>query len=193
MNNWNLLFLKKLFLWSQNFWILSIPYSSKHSRNLATLIKTMEKSLRELSFLMLFFIVSMILFSTFVYFCEVAENSAMFPSIPSSFWWAIVTMTTVGYGDTYPISPLGKVVGFFCAICGVLCIALPVPSIVSNFHRIYQVSLALLYLIRRSWGPHYVVAKIGLHFWPNLLFWYFGHFDMPFCTGNFNMSFNLPF
>lgn len=118
--------------------IVRIAKLSRHSRNLNTLIKTMKTSLRELSFLMLFFIVSMILFSTFIYFCEVGENGAMFPSIPAAFWWAIVTMTTVGYGDMYPTTPLGKVVGFFCALCGVLCIALPVPSIVSNFHRLYQ-------------------------------------------------------
>ena len=119
--------------------IVRIAKLSRHSRNLNTLIKTMKTSLRELSFLMLFFIVSMILFSTFIYFCEVGENGEQFPSIPHAFWWAIVTMTTVGYGDLSPITPLGKVVGFFCAICGVLCIALPVPSIVSNFHRLYQV------------------------------------------------------
>lgn len=118
--------------------IVRIAKLSRHSRNLSTLIKTMKTSLRELSFLMLFFIVSMVLFATFVYFCEVADNPNMFPSIPASFWWAIVTMTTVGYGDTYPITALGKVVGFLCTICGVLCIALPVPSIVSNFHRLYQ-------------------------------------------------------
>ncbi|CBY09671.1 unnamed protein product [Oikopleura dioica] len=121
--------------------IVRIAKLSRHSRNLSTLIKTMKTSLRELSFLMLFFIVSMVLFATFVYFCEVADNPNMFPSIPASFWWAIVTMTTVGYGDTYPITALGKVVGFLCTICGVLCIALPVPSIVSNFHRLYQVSI----------------------------------------------------
>ena len=80
--------------------IVRIAKLSRHSRNLSTLIKTMKTSLRELSFLMLFFIVSMVLFATFVYFCEVADNPNMFPSIPASFWWAIVTMTT-GTGCTF--------------------------------------------------------------------------------------------
>jgi hypothetical protein len=124
--------------------IVRIAKLSRHSRNLNTLIKTMSTSLRELSFLMLFFIVSMVLYATFVYYCEQgyspgADDSANeFVSIPASFWWAIVTMTTVGYGDMYPRTPMGKVVGFMCALTGVLCIALPVPSIVSNFHRLYQ-------------------------------------------------------
>jgi len=124
--------------------IVRIAKLSRHSRNLNTLIKTMSTSLRELSFLMLFFIVSMVLYATFVYYCEQgyapgADDAANeFVSIPASFWWAIVTMTTVGYGDMYPRTPMGKVVGFMCALTGVLCIALPVPSIVSNFHRLYQ-------------------------------------------------------
>ena len=107
---------------------------------------------------MLFFIVSMVLFATFVFYCEQNYESTeviqysliqtdinwyiQFTSIPSAFWWAIVTMTTVGYGDMYPKTPMGKVIGFMCALTGVLCIALPVPSIVSNFHRLYQVKLS---------------------------------------------------
>lgn len=83
--------------------IVRIAKLSRHSRNLSTLIKTMKTSLRELSFLMLFFIVSMVLFATFVYFCEVADNPNMFPSIPASFWWAIVTMTT-GTGRIFQYS-----------------------------------------------------------------------------------------
>ena len=79
----------------------------------------------------------MIIFSTVIYFIESDYNDD-FNSIPASFWWTVVTMTTVGYGDVVPKTVGGKCVGFVCALSGVLCIALPVPSIVQNFHRIFQ-------------------------------------------------------
>ena len=64
---------------------------------------------------MLFFLVSMIIFSTVIYFIESDYNDD-FSSIPASFWWSVVTMTTVGYGDVVPKTVGGKCVGFICAL-----------------------------------------------------------------------------
>lgn len=66
-----------------------------------------------------------VIFASLAYYAETDAQPDKFPDIPHAMWWAFVTITTVGYGDVAPITPLGKVVGVCTAVLGILMIALP--------------------------------------------------------------------
>ncbi|TPP61725.1 Potassium voltage-gated channel subfamily D member 1 [Fasciola gigantica] len=113
---------------------------SRHSVGLRILGYTLKSCASELGFLLFSLTMVIIIFATVMYYAEKSVEGTTFSSIPSAFWYTIVTMTTLGYGDMVPETIVGKIVGGMCSLSGVLVIALPVPVIVSNFSRIYNQS-----------------------------------------------------
>lgn len=105
----------------------------KFSYVMQVFTQTLRASSRELYFLIFILALEVVVYGSLAYYAERSMPSSQFTSIPVSFWWAIVTMTTVGYGDMYPKTLPGRLVGCLCAISGVLMIALPVSVVASNF------------------------------------------------------------
>ena len=75
----------------------------------------------------------LILASSLMYYVEHEVQPEAFSSIPATMWWGVATLTTVGYGDVYPITSIGRVLGAFIAIMGVGIFALPAGIIASGF------------------------------------------------------------
>lgn len=131
----------------------------KYNKGMQLFTKVMVHSAPALKLLCFFTLIGMILFGSLIYFFErgffVATEQypdgafmrpdvtgmhltvSPFTSIPACFWWVIVTQTTVGYGDSYPTSDVGKVIGSLCMITGVLVLALPITIIGANFANEY--------------------------------------------------------
>lgn len=112
----------------------------KHYQALQILIYALKASVHELLMLGIFLLIGMLVFATMIYYAErrdAVNPSETFSTIPVGFWWAIITMTTVGYGDVFPVTPIGYVVGTACAVSGVLMVALTFPVISNNFTLFY--------------------------------------------------------
>jgi hypothetical protein len=113
----------------------------KHYQALKILVYALKASLQELLMLAIFLIIGMLIFSSLIFYAERHKIDSQEPetitTIPMGFWWAIITMTTVGYGDKHPTTTVGYIVGTACAVAGVLMIALTIPVISNNFTLFY--------------------------------------------------------
>ena len=97
----------------------------RYSRSMQLLGAVLWRKRDELYVVAFVLTILLVLVSSLMYFVEHQAQPEGFASIPSTMWWGIVTLTTVGYGDVFPITPLGKFLGAFIAILGVGMFALP--------------------------------------------------------------------
>ena len=98
---------------------------------------TILESRREILLLLFLYLSCSTFFALFVYYCE-SEIDRNINSAAAGIWWSFITMTTVGYGDMYPKSDIGKLSGVLCAFCGVICTTLPVAVVANNYNVIYR-------------------------------------------------------
>uniref|UniRef100_A0A8D2E0Q1 Potassium voltage-gated channel modifier subfamily G member 4 n=1 Tax=Sciurus vulgaris TaxID=55149 RepID=A0A8D2E0Q1_SCIVU len=118
--------------------ILYVMRLARHSLGLQTLGLTVRRCAREFGLLLLFLAVAVTLFSPLVYVAENESGRVLeFTSIPASYWWAIISMTTVGYGDMVPRSVPGQMVALSSILSGILIMAFPATSIFHTFSHSY--------------------------------------------------------
>ncbi|CAI2354590.1 unnamed protein product [Caenorhabditis sp. 36 PRJEB53466] len=118
--------------------VIRIIKLGRFSSGLQTFGMTLQRSQKQLQMMTIVLLTGVVFFSTMIYFLEKDEEKTPFTSIPAAYWWCIVTMTTVGYGDAVPATTMGKIIASAAIMCGVLVLALPITIIVDNFIKVAQ-------------------------------------------------------
>ena len=102
------------------------------------IIKSLKESRSKIAVFLIFVLIMVSIFGSIMYLIEGTAGNESFDSIPRSVYWAIVTLTTVGYGDISPISPLGQFIAACIMIMGYAIIAVPTGIVTSEFTRAYR-------------------------------------------------------
>lgn len=117
------------------FRLLRFLKLSRYSESMQIFGRVLRSERSEL--LMALFVAGVLLVigSSFLYLVENEAQPDVFSSIPAAMWWGVATLTTVGYGDVYPVTPIGRFLGAIVAIMGVGMFALPAGILASGFAR----------------------------------------------------------
>lgn len=106
---------------------------TRYVRALRLIERVLYQKREELSVSIIFTFFLLVFASTLMYHIEHEAQPEAFSSIPATLWWGVATLTTVGYGDIYPITPLGKFFGALIALLGIGMVALPTGILASGF------------------------------------------------------------
>ncbi len=122
---------------------------ARYSPGMRSLMEAVVEERRALLACLVIICGLMIVAAAAMHLVEGAAQPDKFGSIPESMWWAIITLTTVGYGDAIPVTPLGKLVAGVTALFGLVMLALPVGIVATAFsdvirRREFVVTLAMV-------------------------------------------------
>lgn len=106
---------------------------ARYSKAFGLISDVLREKREELILTMVLLIFVLIVSASLMYYAEHEAQPENFSSIPAAIWWSVVTLTTVGYGDVYPMTNAGRVIGGVIAIIGIGIVALPAGIISAGF------------------------------------------------------------
>ena len=113
--------------------IFRVAKLGRYSKAFTALVNVIRSRKDELATSLFVLILLLIVASTLMYYAENEAQPDKFTSIPASMWWGVATLTTIGYGDVFPITPLGKILAAVVATLGIGVFALPTAILGSAF------------------------------------------------------------
>lgn len=113
--------------------LLRILKLARYSPALSTVLAAVAAERKALTAALFLLLVSLVLVSGIMYHIEGSAQPEAFGTIPRAMWWAIVTLTTVGYGDVTPITPFGRIFAGMTALLGIMICAVPAGLMASSF------------------------------------------------------------
>ncbi len=106
--------------------IIRIFKIGHYSNSLGTLGRIFKKKKADLFIGLFITLILLVVFSNIIYFVEKNAQPEVFSNVFQSMWWGIITITSVGYGDMYPITTIGKIIGGIISFLGILIVAIPI-------------------------------------------------------------------
>jgi voltage-gated potassium channel len=120
------------------FRIFRLFKMTRYVESMRTFHNVFKAKKSELTLTLVLIFLLLVFASSAMYAVETEAQPDKFSSIPETLWWGVITLTTIGYGDIYPITPLGKIIGGIIAFLGIGLFALPAGILASGFSEELQ-------------------------------------------------------
>ena len=113
--------------------LLRVFKLTRYFQSFEMILEVLHDEWRSLAGTMFIMLVILVIAACGLYYIERDIQPDKFGSIPEAMWWAMAALTTVGYGDAYPITPIGKIIGSIVTLLGIGMVALPSGILASSF------------------------------------------------------------